>query len=98
MFYEPRSKIHRALRVASPFVCWAPPRLKECEVKFRVGFALVCASLAGLTMRLRYACIFMLSSLGSRFFMRGSLEVSGVVLCCLRHRLLVLLLKRYLSG
>ncbi|OWZ02154.1 hypothetical protein PHMEG_00026330 [Phytophthora megakarya] len=30
-------------------------------------------------MRLTYACIFMLSSLIMRFFVRGSLEVSGTV-------------------
>ncbi|OWZ16712.1 hypothetical protein PHMEG_0009453 [Phytophthora megakarya] len=30
-------------------------------------------------MRLTYACIFMLSSLVLRFFVRGSLEVSGTV-------------------
>ncbi|OWZ02239.1 hypothetical protein PHMEG_00026231 [Phytophthora megakarya] len=47
---------------------------------FGVGFALVCASLADLTMRLTYACIFMLSSLVLRFFVRGLLEVSGTVL------------------
>ncbi|OWZ11783.1 hypothetical protein PHMEG_00015151 [Phytophthora megakarya] len=79
MFHEPRSKIHWALRVASPLACWAPPRRKECEVKFGVAFALVCASVANLTTRLTYACIFMLSSLGLRFFVRGSLDVSAAV-------------------
>ncbi|OWY92134.1 hypothetical protein PHMEG_00038982 [Phytophthora megakarya] len=97
MFHEPRSEFHWALRVASPFACCAPPRRKECEVKFGVGFALVYASLADLTMRLMYACIFMLYSLVLRFFVRGSLEVSGPFRCCLRHRLLMLLLKGYLS-
>ncbi|OWZ11429.1 hypothetical protein PHMEG_00015543 [Phytophthora megakarya] len=46
MFHEPRSKIHWALRVASPFACGAPPRRKECELEIGVGFVLVCASLA----------------------------------------------------
>ncbi|OWZ09073.1 hypothetical protein PHMEG_00018287 [Phytophthora megakarya] len=79
MFHEPRSKTHWALRVASPFACCAPPRRKECEVKFGVGFALVCASLADLAMWLTYACIFMLSSLVLYFFVHGSPEVSRAI-------------------
>ncbi|OWZ04328.1 hypothetical protein PHMEG_00023789 [Phytophthora megakarya] len=79
MSHESRSKIHWALIVASPFACCAPPWWKEWEAKFAVGFALVCTSLADLTVRLTYVCIFMLSSVVLRFFVRGSLEGSGAV-------------------
>ncbi|EGZ19710.1 hypothetical protein PHYSODRAFT_488156 [Phytophthora sojae] len=32
-FHAPRSKIQRAVFFSQPLSCWAPPRLKECDVR-----------------------------------------------------------------
>ncbi|EGZ07549.1 hypothetical protein PHYSODRAFT_528091, partial [Phytophthora sojae] len=32
-FHAPRSKVQRAVIFLQPLACWAPPRLKECDVR-----------------------------------------------------------------